>query len=85
MSHSAQSMPLIAETVMPRRPDAGCRMARVAVDDADPHLDRAEPALRDIAEQLLADCLGAGPAARGVDRQFFDTAAAEQPPHRHAQ
>src|SRR5437588_857687 len=57
-------------------------MARVAVDDADPHLDRAKPAVGDVAEELLADRIGAGPAARGVGRQLLGAPAAEQPPHR---
>ena len=38
-----------------RRDDPPRRMAGIGVDDADPHLDRAETALLDIAEQLLAD------------------------------
>src|SRR5439155_27099702 len=57
----------------------------IAIDDADPHLDRAEPAARDIAEQFLADLVGPGSAARGIGRHFVRAPAAEQPPHRDAE
>src|SRR5437667_7935701 len=60
-------------------------MARVAVDNADPHLDRAEPAGRDIAQQLLADLVRSGPAARGIGRHLLRAPSAQEPPHRHAE
>src|SRR5437868_12354529 len=61
------------------------RMARVPVDDADPHLDRPEPAPRDIAEQFLADLVGSGPAARGIGRHLLRAPPTKQPPYRHAE
>src|SRR5438045_637456 len=64
---------------------AAGRVTRVAVDDADPHLDRAETAASDITEQFLADLVGSGPTARGIGRHSVRTPTAKQPPHRHAE
>ena len=42
------------------------RVTRIAVDDADPHLDGAEAAGLDIPQQLLADLVRPGPSSRRI-------------------
>ena len=46
---------------------------------------RLEAALGDIGFELIADLVGACPAARGIGRHRVRLAAAEQPPHRLAE
>ena len=58
---------------------------RLAVHHADAHLDGAEPALRHVAEQLLADAGLVGPAPRGVRGHALGAAPAEQAPDGRAE
>ena len=67
------------------RGDTTCRVTWVGIDDADAHFDRAEPSLLDITEELLADLVRPGPAARGIDRHRRRGATAEQAPDRNPQ
>src|ERR1043166_3944713 len=68
-----------------RGPHAARRLARVAIDDADPLLARPDPAARDIAEEFVADLVRSGPAARRVGRHFLGAAPAQEPPYRYAE
>src|SRR5204862_2468229 len=66
-------------------PHAPRRMARVAIDNANPHLDRPKAATRDIAEEFVADLVRPGPAARGIGRHLLGAPPAQQPPDRDAE